>query len=270
MNNDNIIEKTEYQQDDLTLVTAYYKVKSTHTHNEFKEWIKNFVKLNKSIVFFSSKKFKKTLEALRPKRLYNKTVFINMRIKDFYTYKNFFNDFHKSFHIDVERNIHSIPLFMVWAEKCMFLKKIIERNYFRSKCFYWVDIGYFRENKSEMQRYLHNWPNTEKCYEDNRLVLGQVKYFSNIEKLKLIKFDREAHEKLQRDINVAGGFFVGQIKNTLLFIQLYYETIRLFINKKLFIGKDQNIFTYIAFKHPEIVKLFYSDKNYYYLKKYFC
>ena len=48
-------EKSSYQQDDLTLVTAYYKIKSKHTPEEYLRRIKNFVLLNKSIVFLQIK-----------------------------------------------------------------------------------------------------------------------------------------------------------------------------------------------------------------------
>ena len=51
------------------------------------------------------------------------------------------------------------------------------------------------------------------------------------------------------------------------FINLYYDAIRLFIKHNLFIGKDQNIFTYVAFAHPEVVKLI--KFNYYYDFKFY-
>ena len=72
--------------------------------------------------------------------------------------------------------------------------------------------------------------------------------------------------RLQKYHNVIGGIFGGQKKNILKFIVYYYETIRLFLNKKIFIGKDQNIFTFIAFAHPEVVKLIMC-KNYFDYRK---
>ena len=52
-------------------------------------------------------------------------------------------------------------------------------------------------------------------------------------------------------------FFGGQIKNTLKFIEYYYETVREFIKRKIFCGKEQTLFAYVAFAHPEVVKLIY-------------
>ena len=245
----------KYQKDDLTLVSAYYRIKSKHSNESYLNWINNIVLLNKSFVFFTNKEFMPTLKKLRPKELYYKTIFIQLEIEEFYSYKKFYKDFIHAFEIDIENKYHSVPLYIVWSEKCTFLKKVIQKNYFHSKCFYWIDAGYFREEKFKMKKYLDKWPSTGKCYEDKRLLLGQVKYFSNSFKEKIIKFDNNAHHMLQNNSNVAAGLFGGQIKNTLKFIDLYYNAIKLFIKHKIFIGKEQNIFTFIAFAHPDVVNL---------------
>ena len=261
------IKNYKYKQDDLTLVSAYYKIKSKHLPEEYLKWLNNLVMLNKSFVFFTSKKFMHTLKKMRPKELYYKTVFIELEIEDFYSYIYFYKQFKHSFQIDIENSYHTIPLYLIWAEKCMFLKKAILNNYFNSKCFYWIDAGYFREDKKNMRKYLNNWPSTKKCFKDNRLLMGQVKNFSEIEKKNIVNFDYAAHKRLERHLNVAGNFFGGQIRNTIKFINFYYEALRLFIKNKKFIGKDQNIYTYVAFKHPQIINLILCW-NYKHFKKY--
>jgi hypothetical protein len=230
-------------------------MKSKHSSEQYLQWISNFVLLNKSLVFFTSKEFMPIIKKLRPKELYYKTKFIELEIEDFYTYKNFYIEFNETYKIDIENSYHSVPLYMIWAEKSTFLKKAIYKNYFHSKCFYWVDAGYFREKKIEMKKYINNWPSTKKCFEDKRLLMGQVKYFSDSFKQKLINFDKEAHYKLQKSINVIGGILGGQIENTLKFTDLYYNSIKLFIKHKIFIGKDQNIYTFVAFSNPKIINL---------------
>jgi len=250
-------KKTIYQKDDLTLVSAYYRIKSKHTPNEYIKWISNIVMLNKSFVFFTNREFMPTLKALRPKELHHKTIFIEIEIEDFYSYKNFYKDFTKSFEIDYENRYHTIPLYLIWAEKCMFLKKAIINNFFNSKCFYWIDIGYFRENKKDMKKYINDWPSTKKCYSNNRLLMGQLKKFSLKEKKRILNFDSKAHIKLNRNLNVAGNIFGGQIKNAIKFIDYYYNAIRLFIKKRIFIGRDQTLFAYVAFAHPKIIELIF-------------
>ena len=252
-----LIVKYNYKQDDVTLVSAYYKIKSKHTPEEYFTWLNNFVLLNRSLVFFSNKEFMPTIKELRPKEYHSKTVFIELEMEDFYSYKNFYQDFERSFKIDPENSYHTIPLYLIWAEKCTFVKKAISENYFNSKCFYWIDVGYFREDKSVMPKYASiNWPKSDKCLADERIVMGQVKEYSEKEKQRIANFDLNAIHSLMRNGNVAGCFFGGQIKNTLKFINYYYDTIRLFIKNKLFIGKDQNLFAFVVFSHPEIVQLF--------------
>lgn len=251
----NFYKMYKYPKDDITLVSAYYQIKSKHSHSDYLKWMNNIVLLNKSFVFFTNKKFMPILKKLRPKELHYKTVFCELEMKDFYSYKTFYKEFNNSFYIDIENSYHTIPLYLVWAEKSMFVKRAILNNYFNSTCFYWIDAGYFRENIADMNKYINDWPTTKKCYEDERLLMGQVRNFSDIEKEKIINFDEEAHQRLQRNINVIGGLFGGKIENILKFIELYHNAIKLFYKKKLFIGKDQNIYTYLAFSHPEIIKL---------------
>ena len=114
--------------DDLTIVTAHYKIKSKHPFPEYVRRLKNFVTLNRSIVFFTSKTFINVIKRMRPRNLHYKTIFIEMEMEDFYSYKNFGKEFNESFYIDIEKSIHTVPLYLVWAEKCSFLKKAIINN----------------------------------------------------------------------------------------------------------------------------------------------
>ena len=88
------------------------------------------------------------------------------------------------------------------------------------------------------------------------------------EKNLLLNFDKNAHRKLQLELNVGGGMFGGHFENVLKFIDFYYETIEIFDKKNLFIGKEQNIFAFVALSHPEIVNLIYSPKDYHYFRYY--
>ena len=259
--------KCKYFEDILTLVSAFYQVKSKHSNSEYLRWIKNLLLLNKSLVFFTSKKLMPIVKKLRPIKLYYKTIFVEVEMEDFYSYKHFKKEFNKSFYIDLENSYHSIPLYMVWAEKNMFLKKAIKNNTFHSKCFYWIDAGYFRENTVNMKKYINNWPSTKKCFEDKRLLMGQVKNFSYFEKKRIVNFDIGALKKLETDTNVAAGLFGGQADNILKFVDYYYEAINEYSKKNLFIGKEQNIYTFVAFSHPEIVKLVFYP-NYLFFKVY--
>lgn len=257
----------KYTEDELTLVTAYYRIKSKHLPEEYLKWLNNLLLLNRSFVIYSNKEFMPTLKNIRPKEYHYKTVFIELEMENFYSYKNFYKEFNASFEIDIENRIHTVPLYLIWAEKAMFIRKVILHNYFNSKCFYWIDAGYFRDDRKNMTKYINNWPSTKKCHKDKRVLLGQIKKFSEEEKRNIINFVPKAHKRLQRHINVCGNFFGGQAGNIIKFTYYYYEALKLFIKNNIFIGKDQNIFTYVVFKHRSIIKIVFC-KNYKYFKSY--
>ena len=256
----------EYKQDDLTIVSEYYIIKSKHSFMEYYTRINNFVKLNHSMVFFTNKKFMNIIKEMRPKNLHYKTIFVEMEMEEFYTYKNFLKEFNESFYIDTENSYHTVPLYLTWAEKCSFMKKVILKNYFKSKCFYWVDAGFFDEPNS-MEKYI-NWPSTKKCLRDSRVLMNLVTPTSESTKKGLINFDLEIHKQFQLTTNVGGNLFGGQPENLLKFIDYYYESVRLFISHKLFIGKDQNIFAFVAYKYPDVVNLVSSGGTYTFFKQY--
>ena len=269
----NIIEKmpknfqkknNKYKQDDITIVTAYYIIKSKHSFSEYLKRLKNFVKLNHSIVFFSSKTFINVIKNMRPKNLHYKTIFIELEMEDFYSYKKFGKEFNETFYIDRENSYHTVPLYIIWAEKCSFLKKAILSNYFNSKCFYWVDAGYFLYSNM-MDKYI-NWPSAKKCYENPKVLINSIRNVSESERKNLLKFDLKAHKQFQRKKNVGGGVFGGQPEYLLKFIDYYYETVKLFISHKIFIGKDQNLFAFVVFSHPEIINLVQSGNFLYFMK----
>lgn len=252
--------------DNITLVTGYFRIKSKHSLKQYYEWIKNFLQINRSMIFFIDKSFYKKIIYKRPKEFRNKTIWILTSIEDFYSYKHFYEDFKLTHEIDIEKKIHNTKMYLIWAEKSNFLKIGSLKNYFNSKCLYWVDVGSFRDKK-KLQKYKNNWPSFKKCNEDGRVIMNQIKEFS-LSKIEEIKnFNNTAHLELQKNYNVDGSLFGGQINYNIKFCELYYNTIKLFQNKKIFIGKDQNLYTYIAFLHSDIVKLVYSG-IWFYLQKY--
>ena len=228
---------------------------------------RKFAFINRSIVFFVDKEISQIIKNKRPKMYQNKTIWIESSIDEFYTYRNFKKNFVDSFNMDRENSYHTIPLYMVWAEKCTFLKKAIYNNYFHSKCFYWIDAGYFRIKDD---KYFKNWPSAKKCFEDPRVIINGIRKLSYQEIEGMKNFNISILNNIINNVNVGGGLFGGKAEYLLKFIELYYEAIKKFIKHNLFIGKDQNLFTYVSYLNPKIVKILNSDKknDWYYLKKY--
>lgn len=257
--------KEIYPKDDITIVTALYKINSKYSFENYLNWVKNLLKINCSLIFFLDKSISNEIKNLRPKKYINKTIFIELEITNFISYKYFFNDFKRTYKIDHEKNLHSIPLYLVWAEKCFFVKRAIIKNYFKSSCFYWIDAGYFRTKN--MSKYLNDWPSSKKCYEDSRIIMNLMRNITKDEIKEFLKLDLRFFYNFIKNINVGGGLFGGNYKNFIKFIDLYYKTIKVFIKKKLFIGKDQNLFAYISYSNRDIVKMIYSG-DWFFFKSY--
>ena len=252
------IFKENFSQDDITLVTAYYRFRSKHRIYIYNQWMNNLLQINKPIIFFLEKTSFKKIFYKRPKKYLNKTIWVFANINEFYTYKNFYEEYKKSYEIDVERFRHNVRLYMIWSEKSNFLRTAAIKNYFNSKCFYWVDAGNFR-NKSDLNKYI-NWPSTNKCFEDGRVVINERLNKSDYIKDGLKRFDPIIHRVFQRSYNVDGSCFGGKREFVIKFCNLFYEMVRIYIQKNIFIGKDQNIMAFIAYFYPNITNLIYSGK----------
>ena len=205
--------------DNITLVTAFFKIKSKHSYNDYLKWMINFLKVNRSMVFYIEKSLSKIIKKIRPKEFENKTIWIEYNMKDFYSYKHYLKVFKETYNIDFEKKIHSVPLYLIWAEKCKFLENAIIKNYFNSKCFYWVDVGYFR-NSTKIKSYINDWPSSKNCFEDPRVIFNVLRTSSKTEIEELKNFNINTHLKFQKKINVGGNMFGGQSKYIKRFVKL--------------------------------------------------
>ena len=209
--------KNKYNKYNITLVTALYHIKSKYKFINYFNWVKNLLQINTSIVFFIDKKLSKEIKKYRPEIYKNKTVWIETNIKDLYSFKKFIKNFIKAHSIDYEKKIHSVLLYMIWAEKCYFLKRAINLNYFKSECFYWIDAGFFRK-KNKINKYLNNWPSSKKCFEDSRVIINSVRNLTKLEINGLKNFNINIYNKFRKKRNVGGGFFGGNY----IFIEIYF------------------------------------------------
>ena len=216
----------QYPKDDITLVTALFKMKSKFPIDAYLNWVENLLLLNASIVFFVDKEISKIIKSKRPKIYENKIVLLESSIKDFYSYKKYKQNFEDSYKIDKENSYHSVPLYMVWAEKCYFAKKAIYRNYFHSQCFYWIDAGYFRIKED---KYINNWPSTKKCFEDPRVIINGMRKLPDDEIEGLKNFNMTILKAFNNKLNVGGGLSGGKSYYLIKFIKLYYKAINIFI-----------------------------------------
>ena len=75
--------------------------------------------------------------------------------------------------------------------KITFLKIASTENYYKSKCFYLIDAGCFR-NPDNVNDYINDCPSPDKCFEDGRLYINEI---LNIQ-MNSINFDIHIHHEM--------------------------------------------------------------------------
>ena len=207
--------------DKITLVTAFYKIKSKHSYQDYLEWMNNILKINRSIVFYFENLLPKKIKNMRPREFENKTIWIEYNMKDFYSFNYYLKDFKETYTIDIEKSHHSVPLYLIWAEKCKFLENAVNKNYFNSTCFYWVDAGFFR-NSTKIKTYINDWPSPKNCFEDPRVIFNVLRASSKNEIEKLRDFNINTHLEFQKQYNVGGNMFGVQSEYLKILLNLDY------------------------------------------------
>ncbi|KAL7425476.1 hypothetical protein ACHAXM_000030, partial [Skeletonema potamos] len=220
-----------------TIVTAYYKISSKHSHAEYNQWMQNTMSLHDPMVIYTSSDLVPAMKRLRSHAL-ERTMVIPMELHEMrmptqYGIQPFWENQHA---IDPERTIHkSYHLYWIWNEKLEFLRRTIEENPFQSNFFAWVDIGYLRTPK-----YNH------------RLMLQQIP--TTLEQDQILGLDVRAHG------GYMGGGFIGGYKAGLLrFHSIFYDLLE--ANKHEFIGKDQEWFERACVENEGLCALVKPDRD---------
>lgn len=256
----------KYPSEEITLVTTLYQLPTNrHIFTEYFQWIENLLQINRPIIIYIQKNLSQIIKSKRPKIYENKTIWIENEFSELYFY-NYKKEFEKTYIIDGLKNIHNIHLFIIWNEKLKFLEKAIKINYFKSEYFFWIDAGYFKEK--DMKKFINKWPSINKCKEDPRVIMNEIRKIGKEELEKLMAFDEETHNRFKNGFNIAGNAYGGRSDYLIKFINYYYDIFNLFMKKEKFIGMDQNIYAIISNLHPEIAKIIHSG-DYQFLKSYY-
>lgn len=119
-----------------------------------------------------------------------------------------------------------------------------------------------------MKKFINKWPSINKCKEDPRVIMNEIRKIGKEELEKLMAFDEETHNRFKNGFNIAGNAYGGRSDYLIKFINYYYDIFNLFMKKEKFIGMDQNIYAIISNLHPEIAKIIHSG-DYQFLKSYY-
>jgi hypothetical protein len=256
----------------ITFITAFIKINKNKYNSNYIDWISNLlINLDNNLIIYTSIEYYDIIKELRSK-YEDKTVIIITKLEDFYMYK-YIDYLKKDNERDHEKNYHNTDLYLIWNEKLKFLEKGILLNPFKTSYFAWCDIGYIR-NKIYIDKYLKTFPNLDKLTDDKIYMLN-IDYEFNKE-----DFIDPYNEKYRYISNIIGGGFIIGTENKLKeMINIYYnEIIPNYINKNLFIGKDQTLYVSLYLSYPSLINLIrghndnftipYSELKWFYFLKY--
>jgi hypothetical protein len=131
-----------------TLVTCYYPLKSKYPSEQYLRWASDFLKLDASIVLFTTPElaglFKEIRSKAHPVNDHYSFHVVEQRFEDLDAWTLYKTEWIKHHALDPERDNHSPELYAIWAQKAFFVKRAIDLNPFGTNYFFWCDIGAFR------------------------------------------------------------------------------------------------------------------------------
>ena len=258
-----------YENDDVTLVSCYIKTDTKrHSFSRYRERIKNLFKLNKKIIFFIEPSLRESFNLFIEKKNENKVLFINITVKELDSYKKYLNKFNKlKYLVQKGKWYSSIETSIIWAEKITFLKKVVDKNYFNSKCFYWIDADLFQE--TNLNLFQNKSSHSNKCLEDERVFF--FTYCSSYQKrwrkfLLMFKNHTIPPKKFFVSHIIWAGFFGGQKKMIIELYKIYYKVLEEFYKNSIYLGCEENIYSYISVHYPNVIKVI-KNKRFSYIRE---
>eukprot|EP00092_Neocalanus_flemingeri_P004966 GFUD01005341.1.p1 GENE.GFUD01005341.1~~GFUD01005341.1.p1 ORF type:complete len:320 (-),score=104.59 GFUD01005341.1:96-1055(-) len=215
-----------------TIISAYYKIKSKHSYEEYLSWMINFLSMRDCMVIFVQPDLERVIHTLRPPAY---PTFIIPRPFESFLVSTLLSseEWEEQERLDPQQYPgHNWKLFTVWNEKTNMMKIVSDINPFSSSYFVWLDIGAVRHGKYNYQQMVRNIP------QEKGVLLLNVDKFT------------EQEQKLEEGRSLAdfslvdriGGTTIGCDQDTLFgWHTAFYRTMRTYLEKGRFIGKDQNM-----------------------------
>jgi len=235
----------------VTLVTAYYQIKSKFSVSRYESWIQNFMKIRSNKIIFTDSRSVQSIKKYDDGGAKNHYVILEMT--EFLTSK-YEPQWKRSLLKDHEKSYHTVPLYKIWAEKIEFLRKSVIMNPYNTDNFVWCDIGCFR-NTSRIDEF-REWPKSSNI--KNKIIFLEIEQFLSKERLDVHKID----ERFKHVVRVGGGIIAGNRSTIPKMHKLYYGLLQRFFETNTFAGKDQNVYAFMILQNPELTNLVSVPTNY--------
>ena len=234
----NLAGLLDYHLHDVTVVTAYYPMKSKFSINNYIKWLEFWKTQPCKLVFFTCPEFVPLIENLR-QNFSEKTKVISLEFDKLEAFQKYGKNFWISQKEKDFEEYHTHELYAIWYEKKEFVKKAIELNPFQTNKFVWCDAGICRNE--DWKNSIKNFPVSYKIPNDKFLVLRIT--------------DFEQHDDFLKINCVGGGILAARKELWLEFAKNYDTMLETYISQNKFVGKDQSIIASMVKESPEFFYL---------------
>jgi len=254
-------EKLVGREKDVTVVTALYDLKRSNwkgferPFEQYKEWMKNILSYATPMVIYVDPEDVEFIEMMRVGKE-TLTQIIPMKVEDFYierTYGKRIREVMKSEEFLKDQTVPNHPQICVpeynilMHEKIQFVKRAIEKNYFDTEHYMWLDAGVYHMN----QRY--DLIGTKFPKKKNRFTNDKM-HFICVEEPKESDLNLESFYK-GHNVRIIGTSWMGHRDAILQFEKSYTELIEESLSQNL-MDQDQSFLTVAYLRNPEICKVY--------------
>jgi len=230
-----------------TMVTAYFSVKSKHTHGEYMDWMRNMLSLQDAMVIYTAPSLIQEIRKFR-EHACSSTCIVAMNLEDTRVNQEFGPKFWQDQHqIDPERHKvsgHNSDVYRIWNEKFNFVQLAASSNPFLSENFMWSDIGCYRDSKYNGRTQMTDTSLLKSPY---AILVVNIWPYQSEDIANPFFTQCDGNIKCRR---IAAAQFAGSRTAIMTTADLYYKTLSEFKHGKHFAGNDQNVMARMCLLHP--------------------
>ena len=244
----------------VTVVSAYYPMKSKHSKEKYMTWIRRFLEsIDCHLIFFTDESMVDFINQSRS-TFGEKTHIVLLPREEWVANTRFPPGFwEKQWRKDPEKDIHSPELYQVWYEKKEFVRKAIELNPFNSTDFVWCDAGILRYEA--MVPLVKNFPVANRIPTDKILMMNVWPFTRNDDLVYTISGELFIGGATGKP-RIGGNLIAASVPMWDKYVAAYDWTMDKYMRAGLFVGKDQNIMTTLVLENRQVISLVDSKQVY--------
>jgi hypothetical protein len=247
-------------------------MKSKFSTSNYLLWIKEFFHTYQGhMVIYTDSNYAKIFKALREKQK-DRTRIIVAAKTEWAAITEHGEQFWQNQHEkDHEKEKHSAELYMIWYQKNDFVQRTIRENPFGHQKFMWCDAGAVRNGI--IKDWITNLHKAGNRILADKMTVLEIQPFTVQD--RLLHIQNGVVDFTQNINRIGGGILAGGAEAWAKWDANYKATMKLFVEKNLFVGKDQNLFANMVLKYPNDINVVrvtedVGTENYwFYLLRYF-